>query len=154
MSKVHKNTANSTGGAFEKTIEDAIKRCGYKSTSASDFFAGMGSGVPLYCHKLKYGSNIYESRTEYDFIVYHPQKHPNGLVIEVKWQQVPGTADEKFPFLVLNIQNKYPFKTVLILDGGGYRIGAEKWVRLQVGSNLLHVFNFTEFMIWINNGNL
>ena len=38
--------------------------------------------------------------------------------------------------------------------GGGYRPGAERWLRRQTDSKLLHVFNLTEFLTWVNQGNL
>lgn len=34
---------------------------------------------------------------------------------------------------------KYPYKTILLLDGGGYKPGSEKWIRNQIGNNLLNV---------------
>ena len=74
---------------------------------------------------------------------------------EVKWQQVGGSVDEKYPYLVLNIQMKYEVPTILILDGNGYKKGAEKWIRSQSGhGNFLSVFNLQQFHAWVNNGNL
>jgi hypothetical protein len=56
--------------------------------------------------------------------------------------------------LIINIQTKYPHKTVLLLDGGGYKKGAEEWIRSQVGNNLTHVFNMSQFQTWVNKNNL
>jgi hypothetical protein len=64
-------------------------------------------------------------------------------------------VDEKYPYLVLNIQMQYQSPTILVLDGGGYKKGAERWVRSQAGhGNLLHVLNMNEFATWVNKGNL
>lgn len=147
-------TANKHGGNLEKFIEDALRRAGYSYIESSKFIPAMYLKQPIFTHKLRHGQNIYELQSEYDFAVYHPEKHPEGLIIEVKWQQSGGTVDEKFPYLVINIQTKYPYKTILILDGGGYRKGAEKWVRSQIGNNLLHVFSMVEFQTWVNKGGL
>lgn len=147
-------TANKTGVNLEKFIEDALKRLGYTYIEPTKFFPAMYLKQPMYSHKVRHGLNIYGLQSEYDFTVYHPEKHPEGLIIEVKWQQSGGTVDEKFPYLVINIQTKYPFKTVLVLDGGGYRKGSEKWVRSQIGNNLTHVFNMAEFQTWVNKGGL
>ncbi len=61
----------------------------------------------------------------------------------------------KYPYLVLNIQIQYECPTIVVLDGGGYKAGAERWIRTQVGhGNFRHVFNMTEFATWVNSGNL
>jgi len=110
---------------------------------------------PIYTRKFHIGKSIYETNQYCDFILYHPEKWPKNLVIESKWQQVGGSVDEKYPYLVLNIQLKYPCPTILLLDGGGYKSGAEKWIRASAGhGNLLQVFNMQEFQAWTNKGNL
>ncbi len=89
-----------------------------------------------------------------DFIVYHPEKWPMGLWIEAKWQQSGGSVDEKYPYLVANLK-KYPaYHSIIVLDGGGYKAGAEAWLRTQTDGILLHVFNMVQFQIWTNKGNL
>ena len=77
------------------------------------------------------------------------------MIIESRWQTSSGSVDEKYPYDVLNIQTKYATPTILILDGSGYRKGAENWIRAQAGSgNLLLVLNMQQFTEWVNNGNL
>ena len=62
--------------------------------------------------------------------------------------------DEKYPYWILNIKNQIPYKTIIVLDGGGYRKGAEKWVKKQLGGNLINIFNMREFQKWVNEGGL
>lgn len=145
-------TANLTGGNLETFIKSSLMHRKYVYVEPVKFVPAMSIGQPIYTHKMRGGINIYGLTSEYDFVIYHPQKHPDGLIIEVKWQQSGGTVDEKFPYLVLNIQTKYPYKTIVILDGGGYRKGAEKWIRSQVGNNLTAVYNMMEFQTWMNKG--
>ena len=89
-----------------------------------------------------------------DFHLFHPEKHPDGLIIESKWQQSVGSVDEKYPYLVLNIKTKYPAKTIIILDGRGYKPKAKIWLRSQIGNNLIAVFDMSEFQVWANKGGL
>ncbi len=89
-----------------------------------------------------------------DFVIYHPEKHHKCLVIESKWQQTGGSVDEKYPYAILNIQMRYPYKTILLLDGDGYKKGAEKWIKRQVGNNLVQVFNMSGFQTWANKGGI
>ena len=88
-------------------------------------------------------------------MLYHPEKHPNKLIIECKWQQTLGTTDEKYPYNVLNIREMYPCPAIILLAGAGFRSGAAAWLRAQVdGAKLLHVFSMEEFQTWVNNDNL
>ena len=145
-------TANTTGDNFEGFIAQTLQRKKYAYIEPAKFAPAMYLDQPIYSHKVKIGENIYGVQSEFDFAIYHPQKHPQGLIIEVKWQQARGTTDEKLPFLVMNIQYKYPFKTILILDGAGWRPGAVRWVRSQIGNNLLNVYSMVEFQTWMNKG--
>jgi len=85
-----------------------------------------------------------------DFLLFHPTRHPDNLIIESKWQESKGSVDEKFPFLVANIRERYPHATIVVLDGGGYKKQANLWLRAQIDRRLLHVFNMQEFQRWSN----
>ncbi len=154
MTKSQGGKANMTGNRLEQTIESLLRNCGYEKYRNKQELGLMAEAEkPVYCTQVKIGSNIYDTALKCDFLLFHPQKWPKGLVIEAKWQQVGGSVDEKYPFLVLSIR-KSIFETILLLDGGGYRPGAEKWLRRQTDSKLLQVFNLSEFIIWVNQGNL
>lgn len=71
------------------------------------------------------------------------------LIIESKWQSVGGTADEKLPYLCMNIKQRYPYPTIIVLGGEGWHPGAVEWIQCQVdGERLLHVLSVEEFMKW------
>ena len=55
--------------------------------------------------------------------------------------------------MVMNIWSS-EYQTIFLLDGGGYKLGAETWLRSQVDEKLLHVFNMSEFQTWVNQGKL
>jgi len=52
------------------------------------------------------------------------------------------------------IWERYPDATIVILDGGGYKKQADKWLRAQIDGKLLHVFNMQEFQKWSNGESL
>ena len=123
---------------------------------------GAAAEATIYCilkvrglsvEKQKFvGTNIYGGEIRCDFAIAPCEKFPGGLIIESKWQETPGSADEKLPYLVENIRTRYPYPCIVILDGDGYRPGAAAWIRTQVdGVNLLGVFSFTEFLKWCNS---
>lgn len=117
-------------------------------------FAMRDMGQPVYTKQVDVGRNIYGKERRVDFLLFHPTRHPNGLVIQCKWQASGGSVDEKYPFEVLCI-NAGEFDTIIVLDGGGYSVGAEQWLRSQAGRNRLkHVFNQGEFQRFTSRGNL
>lgn len=147
--------ANYTGTVLERFILSRLDERGYTYVPPRRFTPARILAQPVYSRKFHVGESIYGTAQYCDFIVYHPELWPDNLIIESKWQQVGGSVDEKYPYLVLNIQMQYKSPTILVLDGGGYKKGAERWIRSQVGNgNLLHVFNMKEFATWVNKGNL
>jgi len=143
-----------TGKNLEDFVRNTLLRHGYRKVRKDLFPSMIGGGSNIFTEHFSVGQNIYGNDTVVDFILYHPKKHPDCLIIEVKWQQVGGTVEQKYPFLVLNIKECYKMNTIIILDGGGYTKGAETWLRNQVGGNLKGVFNMSEFQKWANDGNI
>lgn len=146
--------ANKTGNQLESMIRQTLENQHYISIPARDFDAaktGMYAGRALYTTQALIGKTIYDSDRKCDFLLYHPQKFPNNLVIECKWQQAAGSVDEKFPFLVENI-HLLGIPTLIIVDGGGHKPGAVAWLKSQIGGALAGVYTLTEFMIQMNDG--
>lgn len=146
--------ANYTGASLEEVIHNALVRKGYQYTEKKQFEAAKYLDQPVFTTQYPIAKSVYGTNLYCDFILYHPQKYPNCLIIESKWQESAGSVDEKFPYLVLNIREKYPCATIVVLDGGGYKEGAKKWLREQVDSKLVHVFNMMEFQKWSNSEDL
>ncbi|MCK8518294.1 DpnII family type II restriction endonuclease [Methanoculleus sp. 7T] len=147
--------ANKTGKLLETFIENLLIQKEYKYVQKKRFDSATHMlDQPIYSKQYNVCTGIYDTPIRCDFIVFHPEKHPDRLIIESKWQQSSGSADEKYPYTIHNIKEKYPCDTVLVLDGDGYKKGAEKWVRDQVGEKLRHVFNMREFQKWVNQEGL
>lgn len=147
-------TANLTGSRLKKFIENTIIENGYKYIDNKKFKPAIYLDQPIYSKRFCVGQSIYKTNLFVDLIIYHPQKHPDCLVIKSKWQQGPGSVDEKYPYIILNIQKQCPYDCIFILDGGGYKKEAEKWIRNQVGGKLLKVFTMSEFQKWANKKGL
>ncbi|MEC4892589.1 MAG: PD-(D/E)XK nuclease superfamily protein [Oscillatoria sp. PMC 1051.18] len=64
-----------------------------------------------------------------------------------------SSVDEKLPDVNFNIQNCYPAPAIFVIDGGGMKPGAIKWLKRQVVSNknLLGVYGLKDFVVWANN---
>lgn len=147
--------ANRRGATLERFILSRLIDQGYIFIPRARFIPARILSQPIYTQKFHVGQSIYGTEQYCDFIAYHPTRWPDNLIIEAKWQQGGGSVDEKYPYLILNINMQYKSPTILILDGGGYKKGAERWIRSQVGNgNLRYVFNMREFAAWANKDNL
>jgi hypothetical protein len=123
--------ANETGNAAERAVYDMLVGKKYRVKK-----------------QVVVGTNEYEGTIKVDFFVSGIPGYENGLIIEVKWQAEPGSVDEKFPYLVMNIKKHYPCPAMVVIGGGGCRAGAERYLRAQVGGRLIKVFNLEEFLKW------
>lgn len=146
--------ANRTGNYLEMMIEDSLQRKGYLHIQKKKFYDIIENRNPIYTRQINLCDSIYGTKISSDFILYHPEKYPECLAIESKWQQAAGSVDEKYPFLVHNIKEQFPCSAIIVIDGDGYKKGAIKWLRSQVDDKLLHVFNIREYITWVNDGGL
>jgi hypothetical protein len=157
--------AESTGSVAESSVRGVLTGRGYVELSAHEAaegepaaeqtamfrgFARHPRPARLFVAQYPIGPSIYSLPLNADFWVRGAPHFPDGLAIEVKWQQSTGSVDEKFPYLVYNIKECYPCPALVIADGGGQRPGALHWLRDQVGANLMGVFSLAEFMAWAN----
>jgi hypothetical protein len=148
--------AQRTGNSLEKFVQDALIRAGYSEFwnhkkqvfQHRDLIGGkqFATQVPL-------GDTIYATERKCDFLVINREKFPKDLVIECKWQQSKGSVDEKYPFLIFNII-RTGIPTVILLDGGGYKEAAMKWLKENVNQKgaLIGVWTMVEFQREVNNG--
>ena len=136
-------------------VSEELDELGYERIwPAMLIFPMRDMGQAVYSEQVEVGRDIYGKVRRVDFLLFHPYRHPNGLVIECKWQASRGSVDEKYPFNVLNIQQG-EFDTIIVLDGGGYSPGAEQWLRSQAGKNRLkHVFSMDEFQRYASRGSI
>ena len=154
MAQTQGAQANLTGNRLERFIENTLLDCGYqKVKDKQKLVQSRNINEPSYTRRAHIGTTIYGTPLRCGFLVVHPQKWRQGLVIEAKWQQVSGTVDEKFPYLVHNVYAS-EYDTILVIDGGGYRPGALEWLRYMQRDNLLHIFHMVDFQSWVNRGNL
>lgn len=148
--------ANKTGNLLECFVEHALQAKGH-----TEFWDHKGQlfenrrvvGGKQYAKQVYCGKTIYDTDRKVDFLVFNQALFPDGLIIECKWQQVSGSVDEKFPFLLFNII-KTAVPAVILIDGDGYRPAALKFLKDEVSktSALRGAWTMKEFQTKINNG--
>lgn len=147
-------TANKTGKALEEFITHRLEESGYTFVDKKNWKTARYLDQPIYTRQLYLCQSIYGTPVYGDFVIFHPEKYPHCLILESKWQQVAGSVDEKLPFLVKNIKEKFPADAIVIIDGGGFKKGAIEWVKKEIGGRLLNVFSMVDFQKWVNKGNI
>ena len=136
------------------TKPDLPLRSGYDYVRPHLFQAARCLEQPIFSAQYPADADLYGKDRKCDFILYHPERYPRALILKSKWQQSSGSVDEKFPFLVLTIKELRQ-DAIVVLGGGGYSEGAERWLRQQAGKDyLLHVFNMEQLQAFGNDGRL
>jgi len=118
---------------------------------AENIIADILRGVGLhYRRQVEVGESIYPGQVLHaDFLVTNLVAFPDGLAIESKWQDRPGSIDEKFPCVELNIRTRYRVPAIVVVHGAGCRPGALQWFRNQCdGVQLVAVLRLEEFVSW------
>ena len=143
-----------TGNQLECFVEHLLKERGYTEfwDHKDQLFANRKTiGGKQYSKQVPCGTSIYETQRKCDFLVINKEKFPDDLIIECKWQQSKGSVDEKYPFTLFNIF-KIAVPTIILLDGGGYKPSAMKWLKDQVDPNraLIGVHSMVEFQTLVN----
>src|SRR4029077_13672998 len=118
--------------------------------AAEETLAGFMRSIGLeFQQQVVMGRTIYGKRLHVDLLVTNLIAYSRGLAIESKWQDANGSIDEKFPYLVENIQQCYPVPAIVVVHGGGVCPGALKWLRARVdGEQLVAVHGLEGFMSW------
>ena len=147
--------ANKTGRNLEHQIKEVLVSSGYNEIKDKKLFLDdlvfFEKVFSIHCY---IGNSIYGTKLFTDIILYHPEKYPNRLAIEIKWQQVSGSVDEKFPYIIENVKKRFPCPAIIILDGDGYKLGAKKWLEDQIDNKFLGVYSLSEFIKFTNNGGM
>lgn len=144
--------ANRTGRRLESFTADLLDELGYEEVHPQLFYAARAMMQPIFARQVEVGRDLYGKMHRADFMLYHPQRWKDCLVIECKWQARKGSVEEKYPFLVLSI-NQNQFDTIILLDGGGYTDGAKSWMRQQAGKDRLkHVFDQGDLQRYASKG--
>jgi len=128
--------ANQNGKAFEEQISQRLKSKGYIQANAIP----EDCDQPFFIYQYRGNfTSIYGLPMRVDFFVWHPVKYPDGLIIECKYQETSGSADEKFPYTIACLRN-IGLPAILLLVGKGAKRCSVDWC-LQQQDHQLTVFS-------------
>ena len=110
----------------------------------------LHTGDKWFCAQIQLEKNLYGAKWKSDFYVYNHDLYPDGVTIEAKWQSSSGSVDEKYVFTAESLSVFAGLK-IIVLDGGGARQGAVRWLRKFASSKKnFKFFTLSEFIIWAN----
>ena len=146
--------ANRAGKQLAEFVENLLQDYGYVKVSGSHFFALCELEQPIYASECNTGKTLYGGTRRVDFILYHPVKWSECLVIECKWQSGGGSVDQKYPYFVSSANlNEQP--ALFVVDGEGYSGRSKEWLQSQAGQGqILHVLNQGDFARFASSGKL
>ena len=146
--------ANRAGNQLAEFVENLLQDYGYVKVTPIRFFALCSLEQPIYAKECHTGKTLYGGSRRVDFILYHPVKWSECLVIECKWQSGGGSVDQKYPYFVSSA-NLNPQPAIFVVDGDGYSRLSGKWLKNQAGKGkILHVLNQGEFARFASQGDL
>jgi hypothetical protein len=96
--------------------------------------------------------NVVGGPMSLDFYLHHPTKHPDGFVIEAKYQERGGSIDEKLYFTV-NSLLRIKIPSLLLLLGHGYKQPIYRWCLQQHHPGTLWVVaDWADLLRMVNGG--
>jgi hypothetical protein len=152
--------ANRSGKVLEATIVSLFTQHNFNEVPYRKWLKSPDNfGDDILLRDVPYTS-IYGHNGKTEFLA-RSKRLSLDVRIECKWQQSPGSVDEKFPYLYLNCIFAMPEDFIIIvLDGGGAKPTAVAWLKNAATTRHLipeektHkkvlVFTLTEFIIWAN----
>ena len=152
--------ANSSGSTLEGTVVGTLQSKGFQQISYREWKKSPAKyGDELLLTNVPF-TTIYNHDGNTEFLL-RSKKFGLEIRIECKWQQVPGSVDEKFPYLYLNCIEQMPEqRIIIIIDGGGAKMGSVKWLKdacrnkkytdARSREKEIEVMNLAEFLVWAN----
>ena len=105
------------------------------------------------------GNQLFNNRYKADFVI------DNSIIVSLKWQQVPGTAEQKVIYEIASLikiigeSDKYKM-AYLVIGGNGFSSNAKEYLFSQrytdilKNGDLVRSISVEDFIARLNNNNL
>jgi len=127
------STANRSGRHLERSIIAACRTwSGYDENTRTGgirvipypAWVKAGKPCPALVKNVPF-QTVYGTNGRSEFGLFLPGR---SIRIECKWQRVPGSVDEKFPYLLLNMVACSESEVIVICGGKGAKRAAIEWL--------------------------
>lgn len=150
--------ANLNGKVFENMMLPLFQANGFKVFRQAELKKVKTPNISRYVIRNAPYTTIYGEVGRTEFLIVDKNRH---VRVEAKYQASQGSVDEKYPYMLLNGIYAYPEKEIIfVIDGGGYKPGALKWLKKSIENNWLDfkgndkdikLMNIAEFLNWFNH---
>ncbi|CAK0745580.1 putative PD-(D/E)XK nuclease domain-containing protein [Gammaproteobacteria bacterium] len=142
--------ANTNGRDFEDLIAQSLRSKGYCKLDEIPLSTDKAFYIPQFSGHFQ---SIYGLPMRVDFYAWHPTKFPDGLIIECKYQETSGSADEKFPYVIASLKQT-GIPAFFFIIGRGAKRSAVDWAINQQDEKIKVFQSLEEFMKFANRGNI
>lgn len=144
--------ANHSGKFLEETLRRELSSRGFLFRTHSDDVGNLDLFAPrVVVTRVPY-KNLYKLTSYSEFVITDGDRKMRA---ECRWQETPGSVDEKFPYLIRNAIECMPESEVLFLLGGdGARPASVKWLHEEaskVSVKRIHVININGFLRFVRS---
>lgn len=154
--------ANKNGRVFENMMIPIFKDAGFEVFTESELkkpqIQKRIAELQRYIITDAHFTTIYNSNGKTEFVIVDGTRR---IRVEAKYQATAGSVDEKYPYMLLNGIYQYPEQEIIfVVDGGGYKPGARKWLEEHISNNWLDykakgktikLMTIAEFANWFNH---
>ncbi len=154
--------ANKNGRVFENMMIPIFKDAGFEVFTESELskpkIKEHVANLKRYIIKNAEYITIYGEGGRTEFVIVDATRR---IRVEAKYQSAQGSVDEKYPYMLLNGIYQYPESEIIfVVDGGGYKPGARKWLEDHIKDNWLDykakgkdlkLMSIAEFANWFNH---
>lgn len=146
--------ANKTGKWLEDEVEKTITDYGFSVLHHRDIKTKFGKNIikdspkGFLLKNVPY-TNMYGEKSTGEFVLQLSNYGP--IRIECRNQNVRGSVDEKFPYLIGNCYSFDEKDVVLVVEGSGARSAAKKFVinaSKAIAYKKVRVFTLAQFKSW------
>ena len=142
--------ANTNGSAIEGDVHSRLIRLGYPQLKRIQM-EGLVWPEGYFVHHPKDAfQDMFGTPWVVDFYIWHPVKHPDGLVIESKSQEKKGSVDAKLVPAALSLL-KLNIPSILLIAGDGFQKKYVNWCYEQQTEKFT-VMNWNAFSSAVNRG--
>jgi len=143
-----------SGAMLEKNVESMLVSSGFEFLNTADAIHELRKEQATkkwYARQFKGMIGVYRVPVVVDFILAAPGEFSKGLIIEVKYQKVTGSIDEKYPYVFLNFKEwlSKGIKAALFMEGGGYRDCVLDWCRENETPDISVVEGTSDIIQWM-----
>jgi hypothetical protein len=138
------------GKGIEMDVQNRLLRAGYRHVKEKPDTPEGPLFIPQWRSPYQ---TPFEGQLIPDFYLWHPAKQPGGCLVELKYQETPGSTDQKLHYAVhgyLEASRASGMTVVFAVLGPGASAGARRWCKRQETPTFIVITSLDELIRDLN----